>query len=97
MKHPFFYNGVLYQWEIAQHNSFYGRDTLYKIYTEEESYPTARKAIVGELVEPNVPSKGVYSMKKDISLDEHIRGWYRFSYNEAEDCFELERHQGYDD
>jgi hypothetical protein len=100
MKHPFFYNGILYQWECTYDNPYYGRESHYKIYTEEESYSTAKKAIIAEFELENVPPKCKYDdlwKNGKGTIEDSIRGYYKFDYNESEDCFELIRKQGYDD
>jgi hypothetical protein len=100
MKHPFFYNGTLYQWEIVHDNPFYGRDTLYRIYTDEESYSTAKRAVLSELNTDNAPNKGLYDLwvrQGRCTIENHIKGYYRFSYNEPMNCFEYQRVRGYDD
>lgn len=100
MKHPFFYNGILYQWECTYSNSFYGSESHYKIYTEERSYPTVIEAITSEFNLDNVPLKSEYDELWETgkgSLEVSIRGYYTLDYNKSEDCFELVRKQGYDD
>jgi hypothetical protein len=100
MKHPFFYNGILYQQECTYSNSFYGRERHYKIYTEERSYPTIIEAITKEFGLEDIPLKSEYDNLWKTgkgSLEASIRGYYTLDYNKSEDCFELERHQGYDD
>lgn len=91
-----FYNGVLYKIEQVYSNPYYGYEALYKIYTEEENYSTAKKAILSYLNTDNKPSKGEYEMK-ERSFKEYLEGYYTFTYNEEEDCFEYFEKKGYDD
>ena len=97
----FFYNGKLYKVILESSNPFYGRDTVWKIYTDEESHSTAKRAIVENIIQDDkVPSKGLYDYRVELgkfTIEDSIRGWYKVDYDEAEDCFILQRHQGYDD
>ena len=95
-----FYNGILYQIELAYCDPFYGYKALYKIKTEEESYSTAKKAILSYLNIDNKPNKGLYDLKKkngQHTFSDYLKGFYTFKYNEEENCFEYYEEKGYDD
>lgn len=95
-----FYNGYLYQIELAYCDSFYGHKALYKIRTEEEHYPTAKKAILSYLNTKNKPNKGLYDLKikrGEHTFSDYLKGFYTFNYNDEEDCFEYYEEEGYDD
>ena len=95
-----FYNGVLYQIECVYSDSFYGHKALYRIKTEEESYKTAKKAILSYLNTDGKPNKGLYDLKKkngQHTFYDYLNGFYTFSYNEKDECFEYYEEEGYDD
>lgn len=95
-----FYNGIPYRIELAWSNPWYGRKRLYKIFTDEENFCVAKAAVCSYLNTDNKPSKGLYDLKKDRgqqTLGDYIKGFFKFSWNEQDNCYEYYEEEGYDD
>lgn len=95
-----FYNGILYKIECVYSNPYYGHKALYRIYTDEENYSVAKKAVLSYLNTDNKPNKGLYDLKKaskEFSIFDYIKGFYTFRYNEEHHSFEYYEEEGYDD
>ena len=76
----------------------YSKSLIYHIFTDEESYPKAHKEIRA-IMNDNSITIGEYKFinSKNPSLENHLKKYHEFSWNDELECYVYILHIPYDD